>query len=127
MAWYFAFLLGIGMIKAIGSLCPAEEMVSGVCIAWWATYAERGAYIFCAGLAAFLVVVSAAIIAPSHRVIVARVSFGLGFIVAAFMALPLGAVLEFVAATVAGLYGLRFVSRLRPHKILPDKALEGTQ
>ena len=107
----------------IGSLCPDEEIVSGSCVAWWALYAERGAFIFCAGLAAFLVVVSTAVVAPSHREIVARVSFGLGFIVAAFMSLPMAAVPELIAATVAGLFGLRFVSRFLPHTMLPKPAL----
>lgn len=126
VAWYAVFLFGMALIIGIGSLCPSEDIISGSCVAWWASYAERAAFIFCSGLAAFLVVVSSALVAPSHRRIVAWVSFGLGFIVAAFMSLPLSAFGELFAATVAGLVGVSFVTRFLLHTMLPNKPLEPT-
>lgn len=126
LAWYAVFLFGMGLILGIWSLCPPEDVISGGCVAWWAPYAERAAFIFCAGLAAFLVVFSSAMVAPSHRDKVARVSFGVGLLVAIFIMLPLAMLLELVAATIAGLFGIRFVSRFQPHTMLPNKPLEPT-
>lgn len=126
LAWYAVFLFGMALIMGIGSLCPPKEVISGSCVAWWAPYAERAAFIFCAGLAAFLVVVSSAMVAPSHRNKVARLSFGLGLIAAVIMSLSLVTFGELIAATIAGLFGVLFVTRYQSHAMLPNKPLEPT-
>jgi hypothetical protein len=131
VAWYAVFLLGMGIILTIGTLCPAEEMVSGSCVAWWAYYAEHGAFIFCAGLAAFLVVVGTAVVAPTHRKHVAVVSFILGAAIAVYMTQPWSGTIsvfpEFLTAILAGLLGVGVVVRWLHHTPLPNKPLEPTR
>jgi hypothetical protein len=84
-------------------LCPAESMVSGACIAPWFRYAEAAIFCVSVALAAFLVVVLPALVAPRWRSAVAWVAFVAGLMVAVYFVAYTAAVLEFVSALIAGL------------------------
>lgn len=131
LSCHAVFLLGMALLIGIGWLCPPEEMISGSCVAWWASYAERAAFVVCAGLAAFLVVVSAAVVAPSHRKQVAWASFAIGVMVTIYMSSPLSGIIsvgaELITATIAGFAGVGLVARFHRHAVLPNKPLEPTR
>ena len=111
IAWYVVFIFGLTLVSAIGSLCPPEEVISGHCGAWWYPYAERTIIIFSVALSAFLVVVSAATVSPSHRVLVAWVAYVTGVIVAIYFVTQTSAVAEFVAAILTGLLAVFCVAK----------------
>lgn len=106
LTWYAAFVLGLLLLSALDSFCPPELVVSGHCTADWHPAATRAVFVLCAGLAAFSVVVGAAWVAPSHRLLVASTAFGIGLVLAAGMAVPIGAGLELLATAAAGWAGI---------------------
>src|SRR5262249_23392653 len=114
-AWYAALFLGLLLLPPIGSFCPKDDIVSGMCVAWWYPYAERTVIVSCVGLSALFVVLVAAAVAPAYRTRVAWVAYCAGFLVAVNFAWQTGAVAEFVAAVLPGplaaLSGSRRVAR----------------
>lgn len=101
-AWALAILLGIGLLEVAICFCPADDMVSGMCVAPWYRYVEGGIVVGCAGIAAALILVVSVLLAPSHRVVVATVVLGGGVAVAFFMAYKSGAWDSFGGAVLAG-------------------------
>jgi len=101
-AWALAVLLGFGLRDVAMSFCPAEDMVSGMCMASWYRYVEGGIIIGCAAIAAALVLAVSVLLAPSHRVAVATVVLGGGVAVAFYMAYMSGAWDSFGGAVLAG-------------------------
>lgn len=84
--WLLALVIALAVLGLVDSLCPPEEMVSGMCGAPWYPLASRAVVCFGAGLSALLVVGLAAWVAPSHRRVVAWASFGLGAAIAIVLA-----------------------------------------
>jgi len=111
LAWYAAFILGLVALSGVDALCPPESMISGLCGAWWYPPTERAIILVAVGLSAFLVVVSASAVAPSHRVPVARLAYGVGVVVAVYFVVQTSAVGEFLAAILAGFLGVFCVAR----------------
>lgn len=103
--WWLTLLLGLGLADVAILLCPPEELISGMCAAPWYRYVEGGLIMGCAGLAAVLIVVVSAVLAPSHRLCVASAVLGGGVIVALYMAYAAGAWGSFAAAVLAGTTG----------------------
>ncbi len=112
LVWYGMFAVGSGLYSLALGFCPAEQMLSGFCIADWFKPVERGIFIGCAALAGFAIVVVTALIAPAYRLRVAAAMFGAGALVATSMVLQTGAMAEFVAALVGGIVGLLVAARL---------------
>lgn len=111
LAWYAAFILGLMALSGIDALCPPETMISGFCGVWWYPHAERAIILAAVALSAFLVVISASAVAPSYRVHVARLAYGVGVVVATYFVVKTSAVGEFMAAILAGLLGVFRVAR----------------
>lgn len=109
--WYAALLVGLFLHKFVSGFCPSDMIVSGACTAPWFLVAERIVIAFGAGLAAVLVITLSALSAPSHRVLVARLAFGLGAIAALVMAVTGGAWVECIAALVCGAVTLVLLQR----------------
>ena len=112
--WFLAFFIGHRVLGIVDSLCPPEEIVSGDCVAPWYPLASQITICFGVGLSAVLVVAFATLVAPSHRQVVAWVSYGLGASVALAMsgfASP-GMIPELLSALGGGLLAALVAHRL---------------
>jgi hypothetical protein len=110
--WYIAFLVGLGILDGATRLCPAESMVSGACVAPWFPFISKVIFCVSTALAAILVVLLPALVAPGHRFAVACVAFGVGVLFASYFVLYTDAVAEFVSAVAAGLLTVLGVLRV---------------
>ena len=114
LAWHLSLVVGLALHSGIEALCPAHQMISGLCVAPWFPAAETAVFIFCAAFAAALIVTACTLVAPDHRRIVAWTVFALGALVAAYLALMTMAIWEFLAAVSAGSLSAWLVSRREP-------------
>lgn len=85
-AWYVAFFIGLVILSIAESFCPEDQQVSGMCVAPWWKPVETCIFCFSTGLSAFLVIVTAYLVAPTARVEVAWLAFGIGAMTAIFFA-----------------------------------------
>ena len=113
LAWHIAIFVGLALLAVLDALCPADQMVSGLCVASWYQGAEAGVFIFCAAFAAALLVSACTLVAPDHRGIVAWTTLALGILLATYLALETMAVWEFVAAVTAGTVTAWLLSRVK--------------
>jgi hypothetical protein len=114
-AWYAALVSGISLHRGVDALCPADQVVSGLCVAPW--YEAASATVICmgAGLAAVLILLACTLLAPSHRRRVAIATFIVGAVVAIVMGISANAFGPLVTAIVAGGVILRILLwRLAP-------------
>ena len=102
-SWYLALVVGLLLHSQIDRFCPPDLMVSGFCTASWYPAIERIVICLGAALSAFLVVVTAAVVAPAHRVAVSRFVLATGAAVAIWMGVRTDAYLELAFALIAGL------------------------
>src|SRR5687768_1895463 len=82
-AWYFVFVVGIfthAFLEA--ALCPAGEMVSGMCMNRRVQFSLQVVIHAFVALSAAAVVSTAAAVAPSHRSKTVWIAFGTGSVVA---------------------------------------------
>jgi hypothetical protein len=84
--WYAVFLLGIGGVGLIDSLCPPELVISGSCTAAWHGPAVDALILLCTAIAAAGIVVVPALVAPSRRFLVAALAYALGATFAVYAA-----------------------------------------
>jgi len=109
-AWYVAFFAGLHLLSIVDSYCPPELVVSGTCTADWYPTAEQIVICVGVGLSAFLVILTTAIVAPSHKVLFSRIALGVGVLVAAVMGIAAGAYYELASAVLVGLGSLLVVT-----------------
>lgn len=113
--WYLALITGLFLFASLDSLCPPEELVSGMCNASWYPLASRLLICFGAALSAFLVVLVASLVAPSQRKAVAWVAYAIGAVIAFYMAILASRssshYLELMTALIAGLLAVWAVHR----------------
>ena len=122
--WFLALIIGLIVHSGIESLCPRNQMDSGMCVAPWFPYASDAVSAFGAGLAAVLVISLAVLAAPTHRIVVTRTAFVGGLLVAIYMLWQTSAIVEFVAAVSCGLLTVYVLQRyLRPPES-PNPAFE---
>lgn len=116
--WLLGLATGLFLYGRLASLCPADQMVSGLCGASWYPLASQAVVCFGAALAAFLVVLLPSLVAPSHRITVAWVAFVSGAILAAVLAWLAASPAELASALAAGLLAVwavrKFVSTRPP-------------
>ncbi len=112
-AWHVAFFIGLLILSGAESLCPADQMESGMCMAPWWNSVEKAIVCFGTGLAGVLVVVAGFFVAPAARGVVAWLALGIGSIVALWMAAAGSAWAEAVSAIAAGLLTAWLLSRSR--------------
>lgn len=107
LCWWASLLLGFALDSLAMHYCPPESILSGFCTASWAPSVHRAIVIFCAGFAAFMVVVVPSAVAPrpAQRPGVALVLLILGLFAAGLMAVQAGARGEAIAAAVGGVLG----------------------
>jgi hypothetical protein len=102
-SWYVALVIGVHTHSALEALlCPREQIVSGMCAAAWFEYVSRGVMCAGAGLAAALILVTCALIAPSHRSQVVAVTLVAGVVAALVMGVLATAYPECITALVVG-------------------------
>ena len=58
LAWSVALVSGLAVHSALEALCPAEQVISGMCTATWFRYAERVTFCLGAGMAAALILIA---------------------------------------------------------------------
>ena len=112
LVWYGMLAVGMGLYSLAIGFCPADQQLSGFCLADWFRPVERGIIVCCAGLTGFAIVLITALIAPVYRLRAAAAMFGAGALVATSMALQTSALPEFAAALVGGALGLLVAARL---------------
>lgn len=110
VAWYAALFAGLLATSLLDYFCPPDLMVSGFCIAWWHSYAMDALMALFAAIAAFLIVLSAALVAPSHKLPVARVTYILGCVFAVYAVSQTSEFVAFFAAVLAGLVAVLYVA-----------------
>ncbi|MEW6403662.1 MAG: hypothetical protein AB1649_17845 [Chloroflexota bacterium] len=71
-------LLGLGFYVVGNKLCPADQMVSGVCTAPWFLYSSRILLFVAPSIGAIFIILGAALIAPSNRRLVALLALAAG-------------------------------------------------
>jgi hypothetical protein len=125
--WYAALVLGMSLHLGLDALCPADQVVSGRCVAPW--YQAASAVVSCigAGLAALLILLSCTLLAPTHRRLVAIATFIAGAVVASFMGFSAGAFGPMVTAIVTGAVVLWVLLRQLTPLALPNISLERTR
>ena len=111
LAWSVALVSGVAVHSALESLCPPEQVISGMCTATWFRYAERITICAGAGLAAALILLTSTFVAPSHRAIVIVATLCIGSAAALVMGVLAAAYSELATALVVG--GLTTVWLLR--------------
>jgi hypothetical protein len=101
-AWYLALFIGVALYRGAEALCPASQVVSGQCFAPWFLYVSEGLIAFGAALAAALIMITCAWLAPTHKRQVSIATFALGAGVAIIMGLSAHAYAAIAAAIIAG-------------------------
>src|SRR5262245_59079514 len=81
--WAVALLSGLAAVGVLDALCPAEEMISGFCVAPWHATAVDVLIAAHAAATAFGIVVGCGFLAPAHKFTVALIAFWCGAVFAA--------------------------------------------
>lgn len=102
-AWFLGLSLGLLLRAMFQSLCPRDEVVSGMCQASWFPLAENFSLALGAASIAVFAILFACSMAPSRKLTVAYVVFGLGAFCALMLAIELQAWLEGFSAIIAGM------------------------
>lgn len=91
LGWALAVFIGFVLHKLFLFACPQDLMSEGICFANWFQPLSDAAFVICAALAAFLVVLLPAFTVPSYKALVAILMFIAGTASAVYMALDVGA------------------------------------
>ena len=102
-AWVAALFTGMVAHGVANCFCPADQMVSGMCVAGWFETLDAGLVRFFSAFAAALMIVLCYFTAPAARALVAWVVFGLAGVYVLWIAIVSWAWSEFVAAGVGGM------------------------
>jgi hypothetical protein len=111
VAWYAALSLGLVILMGVDALCPAEQVISGLCVAPWYEAASGSVICMGAALAAVLIMLACTWLAPSYKPQVAIATFVVGAAVASLMGWSAGAFGPMVAAIIAGALALWILTR----------------
>lgn len=110
LAWYATLFAGLAMLFGIQALCPYNDSTSGSCGASWYAYAEWLVMKASVAASAFVVVMTAAVVAPTHRLPVAWLAYVAGAAVATYFVTQTSALGEYIAALLAGLLAVYVVA-----------------
>jgi len=110
-AWIVALFAGIFAHSIAESFCPADQMVSGMCVAPWFETVDTWLIRFFSAFAAALIIASSYFTAPAFRAIVAWFVFAAGAAYALWIAVAASAWGEFTAATIGGLAAVLLLTR----------------
>jgi hypothetical protein len=109
--WTAALVVGWNLYSTAERMCPAQMMVSGICVAPWFSFASATIICLGAALAAVLVVVGVTWVAPADRRVVSRVIYLIGAITAIALGVASAAWLELASALVAGAIAVALIDR----------------
>jgi hypothetical protein len=112
-AWHLAVIVGIFILSTAELFCPRDHISTDMCMAPWWQFVETGIFCFSTGLSAVLVVMAGFFIAPAARVQVAWLIYGVGSIIALYMAAMTSAWYMFASAIVAGVLTTFLLTRSR--------------
>jgi hypothetical protein len=103
------FAVAIALVSLATRVCPAEMLVSGMCVAPWYRFAEAAAYCVGAAVGAACAIGLPYLAAPSHKQHVALVALALGTVCAAWFMFGAGTsvALPFACAVGSGLLTAR--------------------
>ena len=110
-AWIAALFAGIVAHAVAEFFCPADQIVSGTCVAPWFETLDTWFVRFFSAFAAALIIVSCYFTAPTARALVAWVVFGAGAVYALWIAVISWAWGEFVAAGVGSIATVLLLTR----------------
>jgi hypothetical protein len=116
--------LGITLLGIAESFCPADEMISGTCVAPWFRLVESGIFCFSTALSAVFVVAAAVLVAPAEKLLIAWLAFAIGSIVAFVFALETWAWGMFASAVIAGLFTAAILARFQKRDFAKKKIVE---
>jgi hypothetical protein len=115
-----AFILTLCFVSAANAFCPADELVSGVCMARWAPAAYSTGFCIATSVGALLAVFSAHYIAPSAQRLVVWCIVALGAILPFYLVQPRFPDWEFfpalAVAVIAAFILTRHASHRTPHE-----------
>ena len=110
-AWIAALFAGIVAHSVAGFFCPADQMVSGMCVAPWFETLDAWLVRFFPAFAAALIVALCYFTAPTARTLVAWVVFAVGAVYALWIAVISWVWGEFIAAGVGGVAAVLLLTR----------------
>lgn len=110
-AWNVAGISGYMIVMGVDLLCPAEQMISGACVAPW--YPAVFDTIVCVWAApvAFSIMIACTWMAPSHKRLVAIATFVAGACFAIYLGQETEKFVTMVVAIVTGAITLWFLVR----------------
>lgn len=111
VAWYAAFILALVLHAGVDILCPADQVISALCVAPWYEVASNAVVCVGAGLAALLIMLVSTSLAPAYKRQVAVATFVAGAAVAALMGWNAGAFGPMLAAIITGALTLWVLTR----------------
>ena len=82
LGYYAALVSGMAVLTLAESFCPPDAIVSGMCVADYMRSIERVSFVVFPGIAAALVVLLPALVAPSRKVAVAFAFLTIGSVIA---------------------------------------------
>jgi len=101
--FYLCVMLAVGIFIAAETLCPENQIVSELCTAPYLSFTKEALLLITPALAASLIVFSAYLCAPHHKLQTAITIFLLGSVAAIYYALNSGYWLTFVLTEVSSL------------------------
>lgn len=110
--YIFAMTAGMFSYIAMESLCPEEEIVSEMCVASYMNLVEDMVFVIFPSLAAILVVILPALVAPRYKSYIAGFALLAGSGAAIYMGASIEAWVPLICAIVAGFGALYFVIRI---------------
>jgi len=105
LVFYLVLLLGILCLDFIGDFCPSDEVVSGLCTAWWYGRVSDGLILSSAFIVAVGVVLVPPAVAPGYRFGVAVLAYVCGATFALYAAVS-GLWAECLASAIGGTLAL---------------------
>ena len=110
-AWIATLFTGMIAHSVAEFFCPADQMVSGMCVAPWFETLDAWLVRFFCAFAAALIVVSCYFTAPAARIVVAWIVLAAGGVYALWIAVVSWAWAEFMAAGAGGVAAVLILTR----------------
>jgi len=111
LSWYAFSWLGARAIAFLVGYCSPDNKASEICSPSGFPLALQALSCLVASLAVCSVVALAAIVAPAHRLLVAKISFLIVGALVTYMAIPLSAYWELGVSLIVGLAMLFFIGK----------------
>jgi hypothetical protein len=86
LGYVFGVVIAFGIVMIGEWSCPAEEVVSGYCVAGWISYVTSVSLVAGASVTAFCMVLLSSVVAPRYKDTVASIMLMLGSAYAVFSA-----------------------------------------